>query len=122
MRYGPIGSQKDWSRRKCHRRCSHDPRIQKLISASYERIVARIAQNPNDAEREAAQMLLGWMVCAKRPLRWHEIQGAVSLDTVNQTFEFEQRQLRKHIRELCGSLIDVLPGDRVELVHGTAKL
>jgi hypothetical protein len=29
--------------------------------------------------------------------------------------------LGTHVRDICGSLIDVLPGDRVQLVHGTAK-
>jgi hypothetical protein len=61
------------------------------------------------------------MVCAKRPLKWHEIQGAVSTDTIQQTICFDERRLRIHIRDLCGSLIDVLSGDRVELVHWTAK-
>ncbi|KAI9644159.1 hypothetical protein NHQ30_007512 [Ciborinia camelliae] len=31
------------------------------------------------------------------------------------------RQLRTHITDLCGSLVEVLPGDRVQLVHSTAK-
>jgi L-amino acid N-acyltransferase YncA len=87
----------------------------------YERIITRIATIPNAKERAVAQKLLGWMVCAKRPLKWHEIQGAISTDTVHQTIHFDERRLRIHVRDLCGSLIDVLPGDRVELVHWTAK-
>ena len=66
--------------------------------------------------------LLGWMVCAKRPLKWCEIQAAVSINPTDQSFEFEERKLRSNIQEYCGSLIQVLPGDRVELVHTTAKM
>jgi len=89
---------------------------------SYERIVSRIAQNPNLAMWEMARELLGWMICARRPLKWYEIQGAISTDLVAQTVDFENRKLRLDIRELCGSLIQVLPGNRLELVHSTAKL
>lgn len=89
---------------------------------SYERIMHRIANNQNTAEWDIARKLLGWMVCARRPLKWPEIQGASSIDLVGQTVNFDERKLRVHIRDLCGSLIQVSPGDRVELVHSTAKL
>jgi hypothetical protein len=92
-----------------------------LTKCSYERIMSRIRQTSGPAEWTIAQKLLGWMVCARRPLKWHEIQAAVSIEPVNQTIDFDERRLRVHIRELCGSLIQVLPGDRVELVHSTAK-
>ena len=81
----------------------------------------RIKRDTNDSEWKIAQQLLGWMVCARRPLKWPEIQGAVSMDPEEQTINFDDRQLRIHIKDLCGSLIQILPGDRVELVHGTAK-
>jgi hypothetical protein len=66
--------------------------------------------------------LLGWMVCAKRPLKWREIQAAVSMNPTNQSIEFKKRKLRSDIQDYCGSLIQVLPGDRVELVHTTARM
>lgn len=67
---------------------------------SYARIVARVYQNPNLAERSTAQRLLGWISCSKRPLKWHEIQGAVSMNTEDQTVDFENRRLCMHILEL----------------------
>lgn len=82
----------------------------------------RIEGNPNPSEWKVARKLLGWMICATRPLKWHEIQGACSTDLDDQTVDFDERKLRTHIRDLCGSLIEILPGDRVELVHNTAKL
>lgn len=79
-------------------------------------------RNTNADEWKMAQKILGWMVCAKRPLKWHEIQGAVSMDLEERTIDFDERKLRVHIQDLCGSLVLILPGDRVELVHSTAKM
>ena len=61
------------------------------------------------------------MVCARRALKWHEIQAAVSMNPEGQTIDFDERKLRVHIKDLCGSLIQLLPEDQVELVHSTAK-
>ena len=83
--------------------------------------MARIAQKSSE-EWKIAQKLLDWMVCAKRALKWHEIQAAVSTDPFDQTVDFDELGLRIHIKDLCGSLIQVLPGDRIEMVHSTAKL
>lgn len=83
--------------------------------------MVRIYDNPKEGEREITEKLLGWITCAKRPLKWHEIQGAVSIDMEDESIDFENRRLCTHVRDLCGSLIDVLPGDRVQLVHETAR-
>ncbi|KAF7947217.1 uncharacterized protein EAE97_004466 [Botrytis byssoidea] len=88
---------------------------------AYSRIVCRVYQNPNESERATAGRLLGWISCAKRPMRWHEMQAAVSINMDDEDVNFEDRQLRAHIQDLCGSLVEVLPGDRVQLVHSTAK-
>jgi hypothetical protein len=43
------------------------------------------------------------------------------MDCVNQSIEYDDRRLRTHIYDICGSLVQV-SGDRVSLVHSTAKL
>ncbi|RQM06601.1 hypothetical protein DH86_00001229, partial [Scytalidium sp. 3C] len=83
--------------------------------------MSRIKSNASPEEWDIAKKLLGWMVCAKRPLRWNEIQGAVSMNAAEQTIDFDQRKLRVHIKDICGSLIQVMPGDRLQLVHSTAR-
>ncbi|KAF4628757.1 hypothetical protein G7Y89_g9399 [Cudoniella acicularis] len=88
---------------------------------AYSRIVHRIYNNPIAGERQITQRLLGWIVSVKRPLKWYEIQGAISIDLDSQSIDFDSRQLCVHIKDLCGSLIDVLPGGQVQLVHETAK-
>jgi hypothetical protein len=60
------------------------------------------------------------MVCAKRQLNWKEMQVALSLNLDEQTVDYDDRHLRKHIYDICGSLVQV-SGDRVFLVHSTAR-
>jgi hypothetical protein len=84
--------------------------------------VERIERNENIAERDQALTLLGWVVAAKRPLTWPEIQGAVSIDIEDQIVDFKERSLVVDIGALCGSLVERLPGDRIELVHTSARM
>lgn len=72
-------------------------------------------------EREIALNLFGWLTCAKRSMRLHEIQGALSIDVDRALVDFDGRKLRIDIRDLCGAMISPLHGDRIELVHPTAK-
>lgn len=44
------------------------------------------------------------------------------MDPIEQTINFDDRKLRFHISDVCGSLVQILRGDRIELVHNTAKL
>ncbi|KAL9064863.1 MAG: hypothetical protein Q9161_008605 [Pseudevernia consocians] len=88
----------------------------KGLEAAYERIAHRVFENPIESEREDAQRILSWVVCARRPLKWHEFQGGIfSIDTDSQTVDFEDRRLRVTSKDLCGSLIEIRPGDTIEL-------
>jgi hypothetical protein len=80
-----------------------------------------IQSKPVRAERDEAIMLLSWLVCAKRPLRFHEIQTMKSINLSQRTIEFERRRFRVHPKDLCESLVDVRPDGSIELVHLTAK-
>jgi len=93
-----------------------------MITFRYNRIVNRLSRTLQREQWKIARELLGWMVCAKRPLRWREIQAARSINTTEQTFEFQDYELRSNIQVYCGSLIQVLDKDRVELIHTTAKM
>jgi hypothetical protein len=89
---------------------------------SYEKILRRLERSLGSKQWEIVRKLLGWMVCAKRPLKWREIQAAVSIDPDEQTVDLDRGRLRSSVEYYCGSLIQVLSGDRVELVHNTAKM
>ena len=88
----------------------------------YERIALRIFENPNRSEREDAHNIFRWIVCAKRPLKWDDVQSIFAIDPVLQKVDFDERQLRVTCRELCGSLVETGAGDKLELVHKSAKL
>lgn len=60
------------------------------------------------------------MICAQRQLTWEELQVALSINIDTQSIEYDDRRLRRHIYEICGSLVTV-SGRRVSLVHSTAK-
>lgn len=48
------------------------------------------------------------------------MQAALSIDVEQQTVDYESMSLRRHIHDICGSLIS-LNGDVVSLVHSTAR-
>lgn len=91
-----------------------------LMPRRYERILRRIKKTSHPQEWEKAKTLLGWMSCAKRPLTWREIQVALSLNMQNQSVDYDSRRLRRDLHDICGSLV-LISGDRVSLVHSTAK-
>ncbi|KAK3936465.1 hypothetical protein QBC46DRAFT_419250, partial [Diplogelasinospora grovesii] len=94
----------------------------KEINAAYSRIVARIFEQASEAQQRDSRMLLGWLVCAKRALRWHEIQGAKSIHIETQSVDLERHCFRVDSKDLCGSLVEIRSDGTVEFVHMTAKL
>jgi hypothetical protein len=68
-----------------------------------------------------AKQLLGWIACAKRPMKWYEIQGAVSVDFEHQKVDYESRMHRVHRKVLCASLVEIRSDESIELVHATAR-
>ena len=85
----------------------------------------RLERDLSSAQFEYTQLLLGWLVRSKRPLKWSEIQAAssINLDAGEEWNELDPDQrLRDNVQDLCGSLVQILPGDRIELVHSTARV
>ncbi|EED22939.1 zinc finger protein, putative [Talaromyces stipitatus ATCC 10500] len=99
-------------------------RLPNEIDQAYGRIMERLRRELGEGQFEYTKLLLGWLVCSKRPLKWTEVQSASSVDLdvwdgfneLNMDFE-----LRDNVHKLCGSLVQVFKGDRVELVHSTAR-
>lgn len=87
---------------------------------SYGRIFGRLFGEHGSPTDDSVR-LLSWLVCAKRPLKWREIQCAVSIDLEEQVVAWESRRFRVDSKELCGSIVEVHSDDRVDLVHHTAK-
>ncbi|KAM0421485.1 hypothetical protein ACHAPT_010658 [Fusarium lateritium] len=68
-----------------------------------------------------SKLLLGWLVCAKRPLKWHEMQAILSFDPEEAKVDFDNLMLRHNVRKYLGSLVHVLDGDHIRLIHTTAR-
>ncbi|KAI6471127.1 hypothetical protein MCOR15_001015 [Pyricularia oryzae] len=90
------------------------------LGEAYDRTMDRIA-DPKSEKRKTALKILRMLLCSRRALKWHEIQAAVSMDIDTHTLDHDRR-LSLHVQEICGSLVVVLPGDRIEFVHFTAAL
>ncbi|CAO2653801.1 Nn.00g032120.m01.CDS01 [Neocucurbitaria sp. VM-36] len=90
------------------------------LNQMYTRIKHRILDESSPSERQVAITLLSWLLCAKRPLTWHEIQGAMSLNLDDGSFDCDRRLFR-NIKDFCGSLIEVRKGGAICFVHLTAK-
>lgn len=74
--------------------------------------------------------LLGWVIHAKQPLPWREIQSLFCIDPVNDNVDYEERSLIVSCKELCGSLVIIHhyeinatahPEDIIRVVHDTAR-
>ncbi|RBA15873.1 hypothetical protein FPRO05_12094 [Fusarium proliferatum] len=90
------------------------------ITLQYDRNLHRIRNNPNHNQRAMAEKILSLVLCSRRPLRSRELQAAISIDPQEQTVDSTLR-LSLDMRDICGSLIEIIPGGAVELVHATAS-
>jgi hypothetical protein len=79
-------------------------------------------QQASPAAKEDISSLLGWLACAKRSLKWHEIQILKSINPDAKSVQFERNKFRLSPKDLCQSLVEIQPDDTVELVHVTVKL
>jgi len=55
-------------------------------------------------------------------MKWHEIQGAKSVNIKAQTVSVEKLRFHVPSKDLCGSLVEIRSDETVELVHLTAKM
>ncbi|KAI1330306.1 WD40 repeat-like protein [Xylariaceae sp. FL0255] len=100
------------------------------IERAYERVAVRILEKSSTAERQDALNILAWVICAKRLLRWREIQSLFCIDPVIGVVDYEKRRLRVTCKDICGSLVDVYHAadrdnndaeDIIRIVHDTAR-
>ncbi|KLP15177.1 uncharacterized protein LW94_11398 [Fusarium fujikuroi] len=90
------------------------------LGQAYDRNLHRIRNNPNHNQRAVAEKILSLVFCSRRPLMSRELQAAISIDPQEQTVDSTLR-LSLDMRDICGSLIEIIPGGAVELVHATAS-
>jgi len=74
-----------------------------------------------EQQREITKTLLSWISLSKRPLRWYEIQAAISIDLENQTINQADRRLVDTSKDLCASFIETHSDQTVTFIHGTVR-
>ncbi|KAK3995723.1 hypothetical protein QBC44DRAFT_356077 [Cladorrhinum sp. PSN332] len=99
------------------------------LKAAYERVVIRILDRPSPPRRRTAKIILGWLVCSPRPLRWREIQSKFCIKPKEEVCNYDYRRLDNG-KVLCGSLVELShceyqkdspAEDWISLVHETAR-
>ena len=89
----------------------------------YHKIMERLKKSLHEKQWAKAKKIFCWLAGAKRPLKSHELQAALSIeidDEGNGDLDYRHNVLRQDIRQICGSLVQVLP-DRIEFIHSTTK-
>jgi hypothetical protein len=86
----------------------------------YERILRRVLDSRREHVISPLKQILGWIVCARRSLRWAEIQAAVSIDLEGEGINHD-RQISESPKGLFASLVEIHTDGTVDLVHGTAR-
>ena len=69
--------------------------------------------------------ILGLIGFSKQALKTNDIQGALSVNTSDQTLDYKVRCLMPDassvIRELCSVIVEVRPDQSVGFIHATAR-
>lgn len=81
----------------------------------------RILGDRPPAEKQGAHQLFAWIVCATRPLKWHEIQGVAAIDLEKGDVDMPAKSWQVDHTALCGSLVERHLNGELMLVHSTAK-
>lgn len=84
--------------------------------------MVRINEEPLKEAREDASRLLGWLACAKRPLKWYEIQVMNSINREERRVALERQSFIKSPQDLLASLIETRADGSLEFVHMSVKL
>ncbi|KAF5714150.1 heterokaryon incompatibility protein het-E-1 [Fusarium globosum] len=100
----------------------------KDLDQAYDRIAQRILNKHGPSRRGTVKKILGWVICATRPLRWREIQSLFCINTERQTCNIRNMR-RDSCKSICSSLVDVTYCDMfpnieseqfISMVHETA--
>lgn len=86
----------------------------------YARIMARMTQGRSETTQKTVKKVLGWVACAPRPLRWREIQCAISID-LDKEANNDGKRLVEEPKSLFSSFIELQANGMVDVVHGTAR-
>ncbi|KAK0644073.1 hypothetical protein B0T16DRAFT_494972 [Cercophora newfieldiana] len=94
------------------------------LEHAYHKIIDRLERESVRSQWVMAKKIFGLLAGAKRPLKWYELQAALSLEVSASgevKMDYHSNQLRNDIRETCGTLVQVVEKNRVEFIHSTTR-
>ncbi|KAG5790885.1 hypothetical protein H9Q69_010051 [Fusarium xylarioides] len=100
----------------------------KDLDQAYDRITQRVLQSNRPSRDTSVKRILGWIICAARPLRWREIQSRFCIDAEQQICDIDNLRLDS-CKQICSSFVDVTDCDLfpstesekvITMVHETA--
>ncbi|UKZ66311.1 uncharacterized protein TrAtP1_007486 [Trichoderma atroviride] len=100
--------------------------LPKKLEQIYEKLLGAVKDELLQLEEgemhwNMAKQLLGWLVCAKRHLKWNEMQAILSYAPEKQEVDFDNKMLRQAAEKYLGSLVYILDGGDIRIVHSTAR-
>ncbi|KAH8691089.1 hypothetical protein GQ44DRAFT_636325, partial [Phaeosphaeriaceae sp. PMI808] len=99
---------------------SKHSRTDSVKRKGYARIIDRITKTTGKRGREKALSPLGWVICARRPLKWYEIQGAVCIELEQEEVHWGN-QLIGNSKDLWCSLVEIRSDQTVVPVHQSVE-
>ncbi|GKZ39023.1 hypothetical protein AbraIFM66950_011681 [Aspergillus brasiliensis] len=109
-----------WSRLKGLKKQLRPKNLPAKLDDLYALILSRICKARGGRAMRLIEEMLGWIACARRPLRWKEIQTTACIDPRKRNFD-DGRRLGYSPRELFASLVEHQSDDTVNFIHGTAR-
>ncbi|KAK0647033.1 hypothetical protein B0T16DRAFT_458896 [Cercophora newfieldiana] len=99
------------------------------MDGAYNRVFLRVFGSAHPRRRECAEEVIRLVACAKRPLRWREVQATFCIDEEQGNVNYDGQRLTVTCKTLCGAFVDVYPVTTKEtpvegvlkLVHQTAR-
>lgn len=85
--------------------------LQKLphgLEDTYERIWAKITKNSGSTQKKWALKVLGWVLCALRPLSSMEILEATAIDPLDAFFDRNKKAYKlEHLIRVCAGFVEL---------------
>ncbi|KAH8173584.1 NACHT domain-containing protein [Sarocladium implicatum] len=91
------------------------------ISDVYDRILQRLNSQAYGAQVQFRNRILTFICVARRPLRWFELQAAISLNPERNVINRDEDRTPRTCEEICASFVQVQKDETVVLVHSTAR-
>ena len=101
---------------QCYTKVEVDDALDDLpegMEALYDRMANAVQTSSNYKNRRLGEDILGWVTCAKRPLRVEEFSDALECDDI--------LDMHRIIGDLCGGFVVIDKENKVTLIHETAR-